>query len=117
MKSYFVRFVSFVGALALVVQAFGQVNPASISGKRVKRLVIRNATVIDGSGKPAAGPYDIVVEGDTIAQIAALDPVAVKGGTAKRPEKGDVEIDATGKYVLPGLINVHAHTQDERGGT
>jgi hypothetical protein len=28
-----------------------------------------------------------------------------------------VEIDATGKYVLPGLINAHAHTQEERGGT
>jgi dihydroorotase-like cyclic amidohydrolase len=27
-----------------------------------------------------------------------------------------VEIDAAGKYVLPGLINAHAHTQDERGG-
>ena len=37
-------------------------------------------------------------------------------GTAKRPAKGDVEIDASGKYVLPGLINLHGHTQDERGG-
>ncbi len=25
-------------------------------------------------------------------------------------------IDATGKYVLPGLINAHAHLQEERGG-
>ncbi len=100
-----------------VSTALSQINPAGISGKRVKRLVIRNATVVDGSGKPAAGPYDIVVENDTITQIQALDPVAVKAGTAKRPEKGDVDIDATGKYVLPGLINIHAHTQDERGGT
>jgi cytosine/adenosine deaminase-related metal-dependent hydrolase len=27
-----------------------------------------------------------------------------------------IEIDAAGKYVLPGLINAHAHVQDERGG-
>ena len=44
-----------------------------------------------------------------------IDPVAVKEGRAKRPE-GDVEIDATGKYVLPGLINAHGHVQEERGG-
>ena len=28
----------------------------------------------------------------------------------------EVEIDAARRYVLPGLINAHAHTQDERGG-
>ncbi len=96
--------------------AFAQLNPASFSGKRVKRIVIRGAMVVDGSGKPAAGPFDIVVEGDTITQIAGFDPVAAKAGKANRPEKGDLEIDATGKYVLPGLIDIHAHTQDERAG-
>jgi cytosine/adenosine deaminase-related metal-dependent hydrolase len=57
------------------------------------------------------------VENQVITEIAALDPVAVKAGTAKRPAAGEAEIDATGKYVLPGLINLHGHTQDERGGT
>jgi imidazolonepropionase-like amidohydrolase len=85
------------------------------SGKRYARLVIRNATVIDGNGTPAAGPFDIVVEGNTITEIVGLDPVAVKSGTARRPA-GDVEIDATGKYVMPGLINAHGHVQEERGG-
>ena len=93
-----------------------QVNPASFSGKKQKRIVIRNATVVDGSGKPAAGPYDIVVESGLIAQIVPIDPVASKAGEGRRPAQGDLEIDASGKYVLPGLINVHAHTQDERGG-
>jgi hypothetical protein len=86
------------------------------SGRRYGRLVIRNAMIVDGSGKPASGPFDIVVENDVITQIAGLDPVAVKEGTAKRVAKGEVEIDAAGKYVLPGLINLHGHTQDERGG-
>ncbi len=87
-----------------------------MSGKRVKRIVIRDATVVDGSGKPAAGPFDIVVEGDTISQVQGIDPVAVAEGRARRPDKGDVEIDAAGKFVLPGLINLHGHTHDERGG-
>ena len=29
--------------------------------------------VVDGSGKPAAGPFDIVVEGDVITQIAGVE--------------------------------------------
>ncbi|HEV7699946.1 MAG TPA: amidohydrolase family protein, partial [Pyrinomonadaceae bacterium] len=94
----------------------GQVNPASFSGKRVNRVVIRGGMIVDGSGKPAAGPFDIVVEGDSIKEVVALDPVAMKSGEAKRPAAGDVDIDATGKYVLPGLINAHAHIHDERGG-
>lgn len=85
------------------------------SGVRAPRLVIRNATIVDGNGTPASGPADIVIEGNTIAQVVWLDPVAVKRGDAKRPA-GDAEIDATGKYVLPGLINAHGHVQDERGG-
>lgn len=96
--------------------SFAQTNPAALSGKRLKRIVIRGAMVVDGSGKPAAGPFDIVTENDVITQIVSFDPVAAKEGKARRPEKGDLDIDATGKYVLPGLINLHGHTQDERAG-
>lgn len=84
-------------------------------GKRPTRLVIRNATIIDGNGTPARGPVDIVVEGNTITDIVALDPVATGRGQSRRPA-GDVNIDATGKYVLPGLINAHAHLQSQRSG-
>ena len=45
--------------------------------------MIRNATVVDGSGKPAAGPYDIVIENDIITQIVSIDPVAVKSRAKK----------------------------------
>ncbi|MDQ6718511.1 MAG: amidohydrolase family protein [Gemmatimonadota bacterium] len=90
----------------------GQVAPKS--GVRATRLVIRNAMVVSGNGTPAAGPYDVVIEDHRIAQIVSLDPIALRTG-ANRPT-GDAEIDATGKYVLPGIINAHAHLQDERGG-
>ena len=88
-------------------------TPAPRHGVRAPRLAIRNATIVDGNGTPASGPADILVENDRITRVVFLDPVAVSAGTARRPE-ADVEIDATGKFVLPGLINAHAHLQDER---
>src|SRR5512132_4325067 len=92
----------------------------AVSGTRPGRLIIRNATVVDGNGTPAKGPFDIVVEGGTIAQMVALDPVALgRNGANRRPraDANTAEIDATGKYVLPVLINAHTHLQDERAGT
>jgi hypothetical protein len=102
-------------ACSLVASSFAQTkSPAS--GRRYNRIVIRNAMVIDGNGTPASGPKDIVVEGNRITEIVGFDPISALQGTARRPAAGDVEIDATGKYVLPGLINLHGHIQDERGG-
>lgn len=89
--------------------------PAAQHNQRVARLAIRNATIVDGNGTPARGPADILIVGDTIAQVVWLDPVAVRSGRARRPQ-ADAEIDATGKFVLPGLINAHAHLQSERSG-
>jgi len=88
---------------------------APTHGVRARRLAIRNAMVIEGNGTPAEGPKDIIVEGNRIVEVIPLDAVAVKMGEVKRAP-ADVEIDATGKYVLPGLINLHGHVQDERGG-
>lgn len=84
-------------------------------GQRPSRLIIRNALILQGNGTPARGPADIVIEGGVIREIVTLDPVALKAGNARRPA-GDVQLDATGTYVMPGLINLHGHIQDERGG-
>jgi cytosine/adenosine deaminase-related metal-dependent hydrolase len=117
-KSFFRRAFSAAVLISLIALACpAQSDPASVSGRRFKRIVVRGAMVVDGSGKPAAGPFDIVIENDLIAQIVPFDPVAAKEGRARRPAAGDLEIPADGKYVLPGLINLHGHTHDERGGT
>ena len=63
-------------ALAAMLSTSATAQPAPTHGVRPARLIIRNATVVDGNGTPAKGPFDIVVEGNTITQLVALDTVA-----------------------------------------
>src|SRR5580765_1055263 len=59
--------------------------------------VIRNGQVADGTGKKLFAA-DVGLKGDRIAAIEAPGSL-----------KGDNEIDATGKVVAPGFIDVHTH--------
>ncbi len=79
-----------------------------------QRLLIRNATVIDGTGAPARGPVDIVVEGGVITNIVNADLIAT-GRVGGRPEveEGTRVIEAEGMYALPGLIDMHTHIPGE----
>lgn len=79
-------------------------------GKQYQRLVIRNATVVNGRGTPAEGPVDIVIERDKIVDIIKTDAISLARQPAgwQRPT-GERMIDATGMYVLPGLVDMHVH--------
>lgn len=74
-----------------------------------RRLVLRGATVIDGTGAPPWGPVDIVVEGDRIVALVNVGTPRKPIDPKRRPEAGEREIDCTGKFVTPGFIDSHAH--------
>src|SRR5437879_3639123 len=93
-------------SLAAFLLAATAAAQAPNSGRRYPRLLIHNATVVDGNGTPASGPKDILIENNRIADVIPLDSVAVSRGNS-RTAQADAVIDATGKYVLPGLINAH----------
>lgn len=60
---------------------------------------ISGGTVVDGTG---AEPYqaDILIRGDSIGFIGAVDPDTIRA---------QHDMDASGKVVSPGFIDVHAH--------
>jgi N-acyl-D-amino-acid deacylase len=62
-------------------------------------LVIRNGRVLDGTGKPAI-TADVAIRADRIVEIG------------KVAGKGRAEIDAAGRVVAPGFIDVHTHSED-----
>ena len=74
------------------------------------RLIIRGATLIDGSGAPPIGPVDIVIENNRIAKIESVGYPGVEIKEEDRPTDATHEIDAHGSYVMPGIIDMHTHT-------
>jgi hypothetical protein len=82
-----------------------------------ERLVIRGATMIDGAGAPPIGPVDIVIENNRIKEIKSVGFPKVAVKESNRPAKGVKEIDASGMYVLPGLVDCHAHIGGFAQGT
>lgn len=59
-------------------------------------LVIRRAKIVDGSGEPAFHG-DLAIDGDRITAIGTV------------PDAGRREIDADGKLLTPGWVDIHSH--------
>jgi len=65
-------------------------------------VVIRNGTIVDGTGQPQfAG--DIAVDGSSISEIGVVS------------ESGREEINADGKIVTPGFVDLHTHLDAQIG--
>jgi len=72
------------------------------------RILIRGGTVVTATGSL---PADVLIDGETVA--ALLDPAR----THTLTREVDRTLDAAGRYVVPGGIDVHTHLDMPFGGT
>ena len=69
-----------------------------------KPLVFTHVTVIDATGSPAKADMTVVVKGDRITALG-------KTANFDVPENAHI-VDATGKFLIPGLWDMHMHLQE-----
>ena len=70
------------------------------------RTLITNGTIVTADGSTAA---DVLIDGETVVQIGA--------GLAANGVAADETIDAAGRWLIPGAIDVHTHMELPFGGT
>ena len=70
------------------------------------RTLISNGTIVTADGSTAA---DVLIDGETIVRIGT--DLAADGATV------DETIDAAGRWLIPGAIDVHTHMELPFGGT
>ena len=91
-----ITFVNSMKKLFVVLALF-----SSVAWGQERVVVIRGGTVIDGLGGVPIENAVVVVEGERIRAIGPADSV--------RFVEGVEIIDATGKWIIPGLIDAHVH--------
>ena len=101
------RTLSCMLVAGVVAQSVATAQQSSPVGGPYDRLVIRGATMIDGTGSPPVGPVDIVVERGTITEIRRVTALDLAGGG--RRVTAPQMIEANGMWVMPGIIDAHTH--------
>ena len=69
--------------------------------KVIHTIVLSGATVIDGIGRPPLENATVVMEGDRILTVGEAASIAAPPGATL--------IDGRGKFVIPGLVDMHVH--------
>ncbi len=90
-----------IGFLALTCAAVFAGIPAQAD------ILIKNVTVIDGTGRAPQPGQSVLIQGDRIAAIRDHAITAPKGATV---------IEGRGKFLMPGLIDTHIHLEGGRVG-
>jgi imidazolonepropionase-like amidohydrolase len=70
---------------------------------RGDRTVYRHATLIDGTGGASKADIAVVTDGERIVAVVA------DGALTAAQIEGAKQVDLTGKFLLPGMIDTHQH--------
>jgi len=79
-----------------------------LPGRRTGTFAFVGATVIDGTGNPPIANATVVTNGGKIVAVGPSDRVTVPAGAQR--------IDVAGKYIIPGLWDMHAHYEQVEWG-
>ena len=88
--------------VALLLVSFALPSARSQQKPPQNILAISDVTVIDATGAAAQPNMTVIITGDRITKISKTDEAAV-------PKDAQV-IDGKGKFVMPGLWDMHVHT-------
>jgi imidazolonepropionase-like amidohydrolase len=91
------NFLSLLLAIILPSLAIAQTKTASQS----QPLVLTHVTVIDATGVPPMPDMTVIVTGDRITNVGRSGQVSIPRGARV--------LNATGKYLIPGLWDMHVH--------
>lgn len=77
---------------------------ATVESVAQPAVVIENVTLIDGTGSAPVADATVVLDNGVIARIAT-------GATARtlRKPRGATVVDARGKFLIPGMMDMHIH--------
>lgn len=93
--------------------------PRSEGSGPYTQLILRGASLINGTGAPPFGPVDVVIEGNRIIHVATVGYPGMAIDSSRRPRlrTGGAELDCHGMYLLPGFIDMHGHIGGSGQGT
>jgi len=73
---------------------------AGCGGEAPSSTLIINASIVDGTGSPVRSGA-VRIDGDRIVEVGALEP-----------KRGEAVVDAQGRVLAPGFIDVHSHHEE-----
>ncbi len=123
------KVLAVLGLLLTVAPALGQAAadqpvvapapPRAEGDGPYTQLILRGVTVINGTGAPAFGPADVVIEGNRIVAVRAVGAPGTVISAERRPKlkQGGQEMDLSGHYLMPGLVDLHGHIGGKEQGT
>lgn len=84
----------------IILLVCGLLAPRCVDAEEAQRTLIRDVTVIDGTGSAGRGRMDVVLGG---ALIESIEP------TSKDASFEGRVISGAGRYLIPGIIDAHVH--------